>query len=259
LQSLFTGIILPLAHTNGGRFMRYVNIYSSWTSETADEGLRLFMRCTYKNMGISLLLSSLVAFVVGHSPVLLQMILANRFMALLITLAPFFLLISFQKALQFPTVAEARQRLYTLAGLMGLSMATVFLAYTDQQITTVFLTTAVSFGAMSLYGYVTNRNLANWNSFLLMGSVGLLLAMIFNIFQKSSTFDYVLSCGGVLLFVVYTAFDVNNLKNLYLSQKGYGDTITIEKIAVLGALRLYLDFINLFSYLLRLTGDRQRD
>jgi len=140
------------------------------------------------------------------------------------------------------------------AGLLGLMLSSVFLAYTGASITRVFFISAASFGALSLYGYTTQRDLSPIGSFLVMGLIGLLIAMVVNIFLKSSGLDFVISAAGVLIFAGLTAWDTQKIKEMY----NVNDDGTISgRKAVMGALTLYLDFINLFLMLLRLVGDRR--
>src|SRR5690348_3851019 len=140
------------------------------------------------------------------------------------------------------------------AGLLGLMLSSVFLAYTGASITRTFFISAASFGALSLYGYTTQRDLSPVGSFLVMGLFGLILAMIVNIFLKSTGLDFVISALGVLIFAGLTAWDTQKIKEMYSANDD--GTITGRK-AVMGALTLYLDFINLFLFMLRFLGDRR--
>jgi len=140
------------------------------------------------------------------------------------------------------------------AGLLGLALSSIFLTYTGVSITRVFFISAASFGALSLWGYTTQRDLSGMGSFLMMGVVGIMLAMLVNMFLKSTQLDFIISCIGVLCFAGLTAYDTQKIKEMYdVHEDG---TITGRK-AVMGALSLYLDFINLFLFLLRLVGDRR--
>jgi FtsH-binding integral membrane protein len=140
------------------------------------------------------------------------------------------------------------------AGLLGLALSSIFLTYTGVSITRVFFISAASFGALSLWGYTTQRDLTGMGSFLMMGVIGIMLAMLVNIFLKSTQLDFIISCIGVLCFAGLTAYDTQKVKELYdVHEDG---TVTGRK-AVMGALSLYLDFINLFLFLLRLVGDRR--
>ena len=151
-----------------------------------------------------------------------------------------------------PATALALFMVY--AGLLGLMLSSIFLAYTGTSITRVFFISAASFGALSLYGYTTQRDLSPIGSFLIMGLIGLIIAMVVNIFLKSSGLDFVISAAGVLIFAGLTAWDTQKIKEMY-DPKDDG-TIAGRK-AVMGALTLYLDFINLFLFLLRFFGDRR--
>ena len=137
---------------------------------------------------------------------------------------------------------------------MGLSLASIFLVYTHASIARVFFITAASFGALSLYGYTTKRDLSAWGSFLFMGLIGIIIAMLVNLFLASSALQFAISVIGVLIFTGLTAYDTQQIKEMYY----VGDDGTVAgRKAMMGALRLYLDFINLFMMLLQLFGDRR--
>jgi FtsH-binding integral membrane protein len=208
-------------------------------------------------MGIALSVSAVVAFVVGNSPFLIRLFFSNVLIALLVQLAPLFFVFNFSKTLFTSSVAEAKNKLYIFAGLMGLSLSTVFLVYTKQSIVETFLTTAATFGGMSLYGYTTKKDLSSLTSFLYMGVMGLFIASIVNMFVRSSSMSYTMSCIGVVLFTLYTAYDVQKLRNMHNYISLSGDVR--EKMAVFGALELYVDFINLFMSLLRILNSRDRE
>jgi len=140
------------------------------------------------------------------------------------------------------------------AGLFGLMLSSIFLTYTGVSITRVFFISAASFGALSLWGYTTQRDLTGMGSFLMMGLIGLILAMLVNIFLKSTQLDFIISCIGVLIFAGLTAWDTQKIKEMYDPME---DGTIAGRKAVMGALALYLDFINLFVFLLRLVGDRR--
>src|SRR5437016_643765 len=140
------------------------------------------------------------------------------------------------------------------AGLLGVMLSSIFLVYTGVSITRVFFISAASFGALSLWGYTTQRDLSGMGSFLMMGVIGIMLAMLVNIFLKSTQLDFIISCIGVLCFAGLTAYDTQKIKEMY--EVNDDGTVSGRK-AVMGALSLYLDFINLFLFLLRLIGDRR--
>src|SRR5215475_11378680 len=152
------------------------------------------------------------------------------------------------------SVGSALSLFFVYAGLLGLFLASIFLAYTGASITRVFFISAATFGAMSLYGYTTQRDLSGMGSFLFMGLIGIVIASLVNIFLKSSGLDWAISVIGVLVFVGLTAYDTQKIKEMYDVND---DGSVAGKKAVMGALRLYLDFINLFLMLLRLFGDRR--
>ena len=158
------------------------------------------------------------------------------------------------RRIQHLQASTARLLFFVYAGLLGLSLATIFMVYTHASITRVFFISAASFGALSLYGYTTTRSLNAMGSFLIMGLFGLIIASLVNIFLKSSGLDWALSVIGVLIFAGLTAWDTQKIKEMYDVQDD--GTVTGRK-AVMGALSLYLDFINMFMFMLRLFGDRR--
>lgn len=240
-----------------GFIMRYTNIYSNEKTFSYDNSLRDYMYLIYKNMGIALLISGLVAFIVGNNKALLSFFLGNFLMRFIVMLSPIFLSLSISKSVMLSNVQEAKNKLYIFAGLMGISLSTIFIVYTRQNIVETFLTTALTFGCMSLYGYTTKKDLTNLSSFLYMGIFGLLIASLINIFTRSSSINYMISCSGVIIFTLYTAYDIQKLKNLH-NYIGNSEDAK-ERIAVIGALELYLDFINIFTYLLSLMGRQGSD
>jgi len=151
---------------------------------------------------------------------------------------------------------KARTSLWIYSGLMGLSLASVFLVYTAASITRTFFITSATFAGMSLYGYTTKKDLSEIGSFMIMGLIGISIASLVNIFLKSSNVDFVISILGVVIFTVLTAYDAQRIKDMY---SGYIDDDSRGKIAILGALSLYMDFINLFVMLLRFFGETRRD
>ena len=152
------------------------------------------------------------------------------------------------------SAGAAQATFWTYAALMGLSLAGIFLLYTGASIARVFFITAGTFAAMSLYGYTTQRDLSAMGSFLIMGLIGLFIAMLVNLFLKSSGLDFVISAAGVLIFAGLTAWDTQRIKEMYDPME---DGTVVGRKAVMGALSLYLDFINLFLFLLRFLGDRR--
>jgi hypothetical protein len=153
------------------------------------------------------------------------------------------------------SLAGAQIAFWVFAALMGLSLASIFLVYAHASIARVFFITAASFGALSLYGYTTNRDLSAWGSFLFMGLIGIILAMLVNLFLASTALQFAISVIGVLVFAGLTAYDTQRIKDGYYEVMG--DATATAKAAIMGALSLYLDFINMFVMLLQLFGNRE--
>jgi FtsH-binding integral membrane protein len=168
-------------------------------------------------------------------------------------LAPLALVLFLQFRIHKMSVGAAQGTFLAYAGLLGISLSSIFIVYDIGSIAQVFFITAATFGAMSLWGYTTKRDLTGMGSFLMMGLIGLVIAMVVNIFLASSGLDWVISIVGVLIFTGLTAYDTQNIKTMYSAND---DGTLAGRKAVLGALRLYLDFINLFLMLLRLFGNR---
>lgn len=228
-------------------------INNSRARSDIDQGLRQYMLRVYNYMAAGLTLTGIVAFFTASSPELLMAIFGTP-LRWLVMLAPlgFVLFLSFR--INHIKASTAQSLFWVYAGIMGLSLASIFVAYTGQSIARVFFITAGTFAGMSLYGYTTKRDLTAFGSFLIMGLIGLVIAYIVNMFMHSETFSLALSAIGVLIFTGLTAYDVQTIKNTYFEGM---ETEHEAKTAVMGALRLYLDFINLFLSLLRLMGDRR--
>jgi FtsH-binding integral membrane protein len=151
--------------------------------------------------------------------------------------------------------ATARLVFLAFAAVMGLSMSSIFIVFTGSSIARTFFITAASFGALSLWGYTTKRDISGWGSFLFMGLIGLILAMIVNLFLASSALQFAISAIGVLIFAGLTAYDTQRLKHTY--DIVAGDAVAAGRASIIGALQLYLDFINLFMFLLQFMGNRE--
>ena len=234
-----------------------------------DAGLRAYMIRVYNYMTAGVALTGLVAWfafqaaggdsiaIAGNSITGLtdfgRAIFSSPLMWILI-LAPLGLVMVMSFGINRLSPATALTLFFVYAGLLGLSLATIFLVYTHGSIARVFFISAATFGAMSLYGYTTQRDLTGFGSFLFMGLIGIVIASLVNIFLHSSGLDWVISVIGVLVFVGLTAYDTQNIKEMYSPMD---DGTVAGRKAVMGALRLYLDFINLFLMLLRLFGDRR--
>jgi uncharacterized protein len=236
---------------------------SSVSAAIIDQGLRSYMLKVYNYMASALLLTGFVALltfklaVQSLEPLVLSNFgnsLYNSGLAWVVMLAPLGVIIYMSFGIAKMNVAKAQSVFWVFAALMGLSLSSIFVAYTGTSITRVFFITAGTFGLMSIYGYTTNRDLTKFGSFLIMGLIGILVASVVNIFMKSPMMYFVISILGVLIFVGLTAYDTQKIKNMYLESDS-GELI--GKKAVMGALTLYLDFINLFIMLLRLFGQRR--
>jgi FtsH-binding integral membrane protein len=153
------------------------------------------------------------------------------------------------------SLGAAQLAFWLFAAVMGASLSSIFLVYTGTSITQVFFVTAAAFGALSLYGYTTQRDLSGWGSFLFMGLIGIVIAGILNLFLQSSALQFAVSVIGVLVFAGLTAYNTQQIKDSYYSVMG--DATAAGKLAIMGALRLYLDFINMFVLLLQLFGNRE--
>jgi FtsH-binding integral membrane protein len=217
-----------------------------------DVGLRQYMLRVYNFMSLGLALTGGVAFAASTSPELMQAIHGTG-LRWIVMLAPLGFVMFLSARMHAVKPATAQLLFWAYAGLMGLSLSYIFLAYTGASITRVFFITAGTFAAMSLYGYTTKRDLTGIGSFLFMGLIGIIIASVVNIFLNSGALHFVISVVGVLVFVGLTAYDTQAIKSMY-SETDSG--ATQEKKAIMGALRLYLDFINLFIMLLSLFGNR---
>lgn len=223
--------------------------------ETAqgDVGLRSYMQSVFNLMAMGLALTGIVAFVVAQSPDLVQALYMTP-LKWVVLLAPLGLVFYLSFSIQNLSQSTAQLIFWVYAGLMGLSLGSIFLLYTAESITRVFFITAAMFLAMSLYGYTTKKDLTSMGSFMIMGLIGIVIAGLVNIFLQSSALQFVLSILGVVIFTGLTAYDVQRIKDMYY-ESAAGEAL--GKVAIMGALTLYLDFINLFMSLLRLFGDRR--
>jgi hypothetical protein len=217
---------------------------------------KVFMAKVYGWMTVALLITALVAMYVAGSEQLMNSIVRNH--GLLIglfigELALVWILSASINRLSFPVAATM---FVVYSALNGLTMSFIFLLYTSVSITSTFFITAGTFGAMSFYGYTTKKDLSSWGSLLLMALIGLIIASVVNMFMASSMLYWITTYAGVLIFVGLTAYDTQKIKNMGVSDAdSYSDAG--KKMAVLGALSLYLDFINLFLFLLRIFGRRR--
>ena len=215
----------------------------------------LYMRQVYMWMGAGLFLTALVSWGVASSQAAMQLIFSNAFVLILLCVAQLGLVIALSAAVHRMSAQTATLCFLAYAVLTGVTLASIFVVYPMGSIANAFLSTAGMFVAMSIYGTVTKRNLAGMGNFLFMGLIGLLIAMVVNIFLASSMMDFVIS--AVVLFTLLTAYDTNQLR-IFGSSAPLDDEVAVRRGAILGALTLYLDFINLFLMLLRLFGNSDR-
>ena len=236
------------------------------STAVTDEGLRAYMLKVYNYMATGILMTGIIALITFKMSVvtdssgsivgLTQVGNAIYMSGLkwLVMLAPLGIVFYMSFGINKMSAAKAQTTFWIFAALMGLSLSSILLVYTGMSITRVFFICSATFGAMSIYGYTTKRDLTKLGSFLMMGLIGIIIASIVNIFMKSSMMYFVISILGVLIFVGLTAYDTQKIKNMYAAS----DTGELMgKKAVMGALTLYLDFINLFIMLLRLFGQRR--
>ena len=234
------------------------------TSVAVDQGLRAYMLRVYNYMALGLAITGAAAlgtFVMavdrsGGAAKLTAFgsLIYTSPLKWVVIFAPLALVFLLSFRIERMSVAAAQATFWIYAALVGLSLSVIFLVYTGQSITQVFFVTAASFGALSLYGYTTQRNLSAMGAFLMMGLFGVIIATLVNIFLQSTMMQLIISIVGVVVFAGLTAWDTQQIKEMYdVNDDG---TISGRK-AIMGALRLYLDFINLFLMLLRLFGDRR--
>ena len=242
-----------------------------------DEGLRAYMLRVYNYMAAGIALTGLVAYVMFTYAVTTDLALAapsgvralHRGMYLtpfgqliyvsplkwVIMLAPLGFVFFLSWRIYKMSVGAAQLAFWVFAAAMGASLSSIFLVYTGQSITQVFFVTAAAFGALSLWGYTTKKDLSGWGSFLIMGVFGIIIASLVNIFLQSSALQFAISVIGVLVFAGLTAYDTQRIKDVYFEIAG--DATATAKAAIMGALNLYLDFINMFVMMLQLFGNRE--
>lgn len=228
--------------------------YSAKAGVSYNEGLRSFMLAVYNFMAAGLGITGLVAYGLSLSPALMNAIFTTplQWVALF---APLLMVFFVMPRIMNYSVQGAQMAFGLFAALMGISIASIFLVYTGESIARVFFITASTFGAMSVYGYTTKKDLTSMGSFLIMGLVGVIIASLVNLFLQSSALQFATSILGLIIFIGLTAYDTQRVKNIYSSVSHSGELAT--KMAIFGALSLYMDFINLFLHLLQFFGDRK--
>ena len=241
--------------------------YSKTSNQSlVDEGLRLYMLKVYNYMTTGLVLTGLIAYFFGKASIIsndmgqlvgltpLGGILFNSPLKWIIMLTPLAFVFYLSARMHKMSLSKAQVTFWIYSAVMGLSLSWIFIVFTQISIVRVFFISSATFAAMSLYGYTTKKDLTKLGGFLFMGLIGVIIASLVNMFIGSTALQFAISIIGVLVFVGLTAYDTQKIKNMYYE----GDNETVgSKKALMGALRLYLDFINLFIMLLRLFGQRR--
>jgi len=214
-----------------------------------------FMVRVYNWMTAGLAITGFMAFYVSNNETIMNIIFGNPIMPIVLMIAQIGLVFWLASRVMQMSASQATGVFMLYAGLTGVTFSFIFVVYTSASITSTFLVTAGTFGAMSLYGYTTKKDLTSWGSFLFMGLIGIIIASVVNMFMQSNMMHMIITYAGVLIFVGLTAYDTQKIKEMNILGNEGTDEDTKEAIS--GALTLYLDFINLFLMLLRLMGDRR--
>jgi len=231
-------------------------------SAEIDAGLKAHMNKVYGTMSVGLLVTALAAWAVGSNDALLSIFrdpltLRPNMLGWIIMFAPLGMVFAFGGLINRISAAGAQLFFYAFAAVMGLSLSWIFAVFTGFSITQTFLVTSISFAGLSLWGYTTKKDISGWGSFLIMGLIGLIVASIVNIFLGSPAIHFAISIIGVLIFAGLTAYDTQKIKTSYLQHAQAMDDEWLGKSAIMGALNLYLDFVNLFMFLLQFMGNRE--
>jgi FtsH-binding integral membrane protein len=241
-----------------------------------DAGLRAHMNKVYGSMSIGMLITALAAWAIAGLAVTTDpsatgiMIRDGEYLSGLgaalytsplrwvVMLAPLaFIFLGFGRLMSRGSAAAVQLGFFAFAGMIGLSISSIFLVYTDFSIVNTFLVTAIAFAGLSLWGYTTKSDISGWGTFLIMGVIGLIVAMVVNMFLASPAMEFAISGIGVLIFAGLTAYDTQKIKTNYVAHAHAGDQEWLDKSAYAGALNLYLDFLNLFMFLLHFMGGRE--
>jgi uncharacterized protein len=251
---------------NWNQGARSVPAAGSRVDVTIDQGLRTYMLKVYNLMALGLAITGVAAYAMFSLSVVtngagditaltpLGQAVFGSPLKWVLMFAPLAMVMFLSFRVDRMSVPAAQMTFWAYAALVGLSLATIFMVYTQESIVQVFFVTAASFGALSLFGYTTKRDISAWGSFLFMGVIGILIASVVNIFLASSALSFAISAIGVLVFAGLTAYDTQQIKEMYYEGDG---TAVMGRKAIMGALRLYLDFLNMFMFLLQLFGDRR--
>ena len=251
-----------MANWSDPQFGTAPNSTTTATGVAVDAGLRAHMLRVYNYMTSGILLTGIVALLIGNTNAVYSLVSYNALtgqispsvLGWIVTFAPLGIVLWMTFGINRISQGTAQFLFWTFAVAMGASLSTIFLAYTDGSIALTFFATAAAFASLSLYGYTTKRALSGMGTFLLMGLVGLIVASIVNLFWLNDTFSLVIAAIGVLVFAGLTAYDTQKIKSIYFELQG---SEFLGKAAIMGALNLYLDFINMFLFLLRFLGSRE--
>lgn len=233
------------------------NVYAPGAMEQLQAGLNAFVARVYAWMTLGLLLTGIVAMLTVSYEPLAELVLGNQAVFIGLLIGEVVLVIALSWAIGRISAAVATAMFVVYAAVNGVTMSVIFLVYTQSSIATTFFATAGMFGAMSAYGYFTRRDLTSIGSFLYMALVGLIIASVVNLFWANSMLYWLITYAGIAIFIGLTAYDTQKIKAVGLSLSGGGEIEVAKKAAIMGALKLYLDFINLFLLLLRLLGRRR--
>ena len=240
-----------------------------------DEGLRAHMNKVYGTMSVGMLITALAAWAIAGlatttDPNLAVDTMRNGTMLTglgaaiytsalkwVVMFAPLAMIFAFGAVMKRASASAAQLFFFVFATLIGVSLSSIFIFYTSYSIVQTFLVTAIAFAGLSLWGYTTKKDISGWGSFLIMGVIGILIASIVNIFLGSPAVMFAISILGILIFAGLTAYDTQNIKNTYLAHAHHGDQEWLDKSAIHGALNLYLDFLNMFQFLLMFMGNQE--
>lgn len=224
----------------------------SWSS---DERVTAFLRGVYGWMGVGLAVTAATAWFIASSPAAIQMVAGNRGLMWILLIAQLGIVVVLSARVQQMAASTASMLFIGYAALTGVTLSLLLVAYTGESVATTFIVTAGMFGGMAAYGSTTRRSLAGWGQFLFMGLIGVVLASLVGIFWRSDALQFMISFIGVIVFTGLAAYDAQRLKAMALSTSAG----QIGSYTIIGALTLYLDFVNLFLMLLRFTGNRRND
>lgn len=227
-----------------------------------DEGLRAHMSKVYATMSVGMLVTGAVAWAVGSSPALLAIFrdpitLQPNILGWIAMFAPLIMVFAFGAMINRLSAAGAQTFFYIFAAVMGLSISWIFAVFTGISIAQTFLVTSIAFAGLSLWGYTTKKDISGWGAFLMMGVIGLIVASIINIFLGSPAIMFAVSILGLLIFAGLTAYDTQRIKTDYLAHAQVADQEWLDKSGIMGALSLYINFINIFMFLLQFLGSRE--